>query len=261
MLNDTAYIMTKDLNAIMFPNRNDGITPKLKKFPEPRETYMNKLFERKPTFFSSKFSEADDLSNVYTKLEVRAIMHDENMRCVFLIYDSFTDSVCIPGGPISRDVLCSVPYVGAESIFLVSLLGNILMQLYPTSGNTMYENLTDDMVGTTRHKLNQVLRSRFTKIKEKPEIYFSYILPDESQRTFVVYYVYEIDLGFHLQEGRFLPKNIIPLDKELFRISSRCKTRKEIGSMCNLDDISRGVVYDSYGRAQLQAIFNTPELF
>lgn len=261
MPNDNLYIMTKDLHAIMFPNKDDRLTPSLGVFPEPRETYLKKLFDQRPMFFADNFSELDDISNNYTQIEARAILCDASRNYIYLVYDDFKKELCIPGGSISREDFNN-PYTDAESIVVLSLMRNILRQLDQVYGENLYHTVKEDMVGTARCKLTNMLYSKFMNIDESQKLYFSYILPNEQTRKLVIYYVFEFAPVSHTFGGQLkLPKNVIPLDKDLFRISLRCKTKREVNSLLGLDYMNKGVVYTHYGRTQLRAILSTTDLF
>lgn len=253
--------MTKHLHSIMFPNKEDRYTPTLGMFPEPRETYLKKLFDQRPVFFADNFSDSDDILNNYTKIEVRAILCDSNRNYIYLVYDDDKRELCIPGGSISKDDLNS-PYTDAESIVILSLMRNMLVQLDSVYGDSLYRTMRDDMVGTARSKLTNVLYSKFLNVDEMRNAYFSYMLPNESFRKLTLYYVFEFNPVSPVYGGQpKLPKNIIPLDKELFRISLRCKTKKEVNSLLELGYMTKGVVYNHYGRTQLRSILNTTDIF
>lgn len=266
MSNDNLYIMTKDLHAILFPNKQDRFTPKLGIFPEPRETYLEKLFERKPIFFRGKFSESDDVSNEYTKIEVSVILCDKHRNHIYLIYDDSRNGVFLPGGSIHREDL-DTSYMDTESILLTSLMRNILVQFDSVYGESIYYTMNYDVMGTARSKLTNIMYSKFTNVTETNTIYYSYLFPNEKKRKFIIYYVFEFMPIHNSIYGdipplpRGLPRGVIPISKELFRISLRCKTWKEVNSLFDLDfNNPHGVIFESYGRSQLKAIFNTTPL-
>ena len=190
MSNDNLYIMTKDLHAILFPNKQDRFTPKLGIFPEPRETYLEKLFERKPIFFRDNFSESDDVSNEYTKIEVSVILCDKHRNHIYLIYDDSRNGVFLPGGSIRREDL-DTSYMDTESILLTSLMRNILVQFDSVYGESIYYTMNYDVMGTARSKLTNIMYSKFTNVAETNTIYYSYLFPNEKKRKFIIYYVFE----------------------------------------------------------------------
>lgn len=259
MTTNTAYIKTEHLNAILFPNRNDCVTPELRQFPIPRLPYIEKLFGQKIMFFGNNFSEDDDLSNTYTPLEVRSIVCDKNRTCMYLVFSDFRTGVQIPGGSITRDDIEN-PYVDKEAILISSLTRNILTQLDSDYGESIYESIKDELV-SPREKLGQVLQSKFGKCEEQPELYFSYILPNTPKRKFIFYYVYECEFIKDINGLALPPRGIITLHKELFRISLRQDNRTTASNVIGFDPIEKGVVFEDYGRAQLSSIFNTKKLF
>ena len=258
MTTNSAYIKTEHLNAILFPNRNDGNTPELRQFPIPREPYIEKLFSDKIMFFGDSFSEDDDISNMYTPVEVRAIVCDINRTCMYLIYNDRKTGLQIPGGPINR-VDFDNPYEEEESTLLSALMRNILIQFDPIYGMSMYDSMKDEIV-SPRQKLHNILCSKFGNCREQPELYFSYILPNTSKRKFIFYYVYECDFVKDSNGIGILPRGVFTLNKELFRISLR-HDKTTASCVLGFDPIDRGVVFEDYGRTQLNAIFNADKLF
>lgn len=258
MLTNTAYIKTEDLNAILFPKRSDGYTQELKVFPEPRESYIENIFGGRIMFFGDNFSEGDDISNIYTPIEVRAIICDSNRTCMYLVYNERCAGIQLPGGSIYREDFDNV-YMDEESTLLTSLMRNILTQLDPIYGESTYNSIKDEYL-SIRTKFTHVLYSKFGHCVEQPELYFSYIFPNTSKRKFVVYYVYECDFIKGTNGIGLLPRGVFSLNKDLFRISLK-HDRITTSNVVGFDYIHRGVIFEEYGKAQLNAIFNTNKLF
>ena len=254
--NDLAYILTKDLKAVFFPNSSMENTDTLKEFPEPRELNLKNIFNQRFSFFK-ELSIRDDYNGNYTQIEVRAILTDESRQNMELVYDGTNNSVDLFGGPLNKSDYVYNPYEDFESMIIGCLTRNILIQDNPIYGEDTYNSMKYVQLSTAECRLKDIIYLKCSSEYEMlQKLYYSYKLPYyEGIPKLILYYVFE------RKDNSGLSRNLVTLNKELFRISLRSCRKRDIGSLLGYDGIKDGLVYTDAGRAQLQAIFQTRSIF
>lgn len=266
----SVYIETKTLKGIMFPNTKGMANDKLVPVSGSADIYLNKIFSSKLYYFDhTKFDPVyDDISNQFTPLVIKVILTTESRSGVYLLYEDISGGkVSIPGGHVDQE---DIQYVKEtyddDELFGRRILGEALAreifeEFYRESGESMYE--ATKMTVPTFEKICQALSSKLilsSGIDAGTQLYYLY----RRQDSLTFYYVVDCTLYTVGNSVSKIPRNLIYLDKELYKISRRRRTLVEkediLGDVMTSNPIHDIRFSDKYSPI-LDAIFNTSDLF
>lgn len=279
-MNKDVYVKTKDLRAVMFPNKSESVSDGLRRSDHIKE-YVSKIFSHK--FHYQEDEQFDETE--YTAIVSKIILTNKDRTGLWLIHDIDFDEISIPGGHVDKhDIEYTRETIQSDNPLLVlqqTLIRELCEELYgePRSSR-MYENymgygeaiIAENKDYAPLTYILDILYDRIAacrinrQVDPIRDLWYLYDFPGQASNTLSFYYVIECDIvSYYVRDGIPCgPDNFIWIDKDVWKRSRECTSVKELERFFG-EPITPGkdtdIRFSVKYRPIIDAIFNTKELF
>lgn len=278
------YLKTTNVMGILFPDGKLGTDKLLQN--QHLDIYIDSLLKTELSYYDhNTFKNNDDLRSTYVPLVVKLIITNPARTGMWLIYEQEKQKVTIPGGHVSYDDVkfvreaCMLNDKSEDTSGLLiakeALSREIHEEFYgETVGLDTYYNTQESVYAVDEPSLHGThpLQSMLTVVNSRlnvchpiepiEDLYYLYKGKNmDDLRSLTLYYVVDCELkriGHH-------PKNMIWLDKELYKASNRRHHIEDrvhlLGNVLTPFPYETDIRFSHKYRPILDIIFNTPEIF
>lgn len=221
---------------------------------------LDKLLKQgKPMWFNHRVGDTDfSVNQIYSNVIAKLILTNKDRTGMWLVDESDTGKVSIPGGHISKDDFLLTEDLNAMATIIETLTRETSEEVFD-NGTERYENIGNYNIGSI-NRLRDILYSVGFTVPNIEDItmYYIYTIPNTYIQGLTFYMV--IDVEPISPKGR--PKNMIWLDKEEFRLSKYAKSSSMLQNIFGTSGNPNKDIRTSFDyRPILSAIFNTKEVF